>query len=808
MPADLSSSTNTASASAATMSKSGRGPAKSSRYMSRAPGAGSTRQPMSKLAAASKQPVGIPGRGGRLEREAHVVVRDSEGFDVTPKSLLTKPGAAPQNLVVGGGAELEMLTSMSEAVEQQPQQAPRVQTSHLDTGVSESEDMAPMARGAHESSAIFDGREASGVATVAAPSASAPAPAAEQAPLTEEELKAPVTVELRETETIWLFSIAGSQVAMDSADAAATTEQNKAYEALLRARVDMSDMFVERGAQTFHGEKKMKDVQTPATLVADAGCQANAWDIYDAASGGARLGAAEGEAGAAHGGSADGAADYGGPLGGGSGVLGSGVDESSVSGMGMSSTMMGQEQSAASGSLSQLIAGAPGGAPAAEGGAPGTDERKEEGGKRSQEGSLRGMAGLPAALRVVERVAAQNSYHEEHLAYRNIMQAGDKTELKRLWGFECAASAGRNVSCVEWNPENPDMLAVGYGEFDFSRQGDGMLLFWSLKNPTYPDKIIATKCGVTSIAFSRAHPNLLAAGLYDGTVCIYDVRKTDQTKPMLASGHTSGKHSDPVWGLKWVDQGAERGEVLVSISTDGRITQWNMKKGLEHTVLMVLKRVTATAKHGAADGKDVAAAAGSEGIISRRASGLCFDFCPKDSNLYVAGTEDGHLHKCSCSYNEQHLDNYFGHAGPVYQLRWSPFCANTFISCSADWTIKLWDQEHSSPIFSFQSTTDYVSDICWSPTNSTIFAAVTGDGRVDVWDISANTLDPVQSVQTDRRLTTVKFAPDCAVLVTGNDAGAVEVYQLSGSLAESTGRTQMQQVAALDKVTSTVHDGA
>lgn len=28
---------------------------------------------------------------------------------------------------------------------------------------------------------------------------------------------------------------------------------------------------------------------------------------------------------------------------------------------------------------------------------------------------------------------------------------------------------------------------------------------------------------------------------------------------------------------------------------------------------------------------------------------------------YLAGTEEGHIHRCSCSYNEQYLDSYFGH---------------------------------------------------------------------------------------------------------------------------------------------------
>ena len=151
---------------------------------------------------------------------------------------------------------------------------------------------------------------------------------------------------------------------------------------------------------------------------------------------------------------------------------------------------------------------------------------------------------------------------------------------------------------------------------------------------------------------------------------------------------TGGKHTDPVWQLCWVDQGAERGEILVSISSDGRVTKWDMKKGLENQDLMKLKRVTAPNKQGGTDAK-ATTAGGSEGIISRRASGMCIAFSPRDPNYYLAGTEDGHIHKCSCSYNEQHLESFFGHSGPVYKLRWSPFADNTFISCSADWTIKL-----------------------------------------------------------------------------------------------------------------------
>jgi len=42
--------------------------------------------------------------------------------------------------------------------------------------------------------------------------------------------------------------------------------------------------------------------------------------------------------------------------------------------------------------------------------------------------------------------------------------------------------------------------------------------------------------------------------------------------------------------LKWIIKGAERLETLVSISTDGRVLEWNLKKGLVVSMLMQLKK--------------------------------------------------------------------------------------------------------------------------------------------------------------------------------------------------------------------------
>eukprot|EP00828_Plagiopyla_frontata_P044286 TRINITY_DN718_c0_g1_i4.p1 TRINITY_DN718_c0_g1~~TRINITY_DN718_c0_g1_i4.p1 ORF type:complete len:155 (-),score=22.37 TRINITY_DN718_c0_g1_i4:74-538(-) len=50
------------------------------------------------------------------------------------------------------------------------------------------------------------------------------------------------------------------------------------------------------------------------------------------------------------------------------------------------------------------------------------------------------------------------------------------------------------------------------------------------------------------------------------------------------------------------------------------------------------------------------------------AAGFSFDFIRGESNMYLASTEEGSIHKCSKSYAEQYLESYFGHTGPVYKL--------------------------------------------------------------------------------------------------------------------------------------------
>ncbi len=392
---------------------------------------------------------------------------------------------------------------------------------------------------------------------------------------------------------------------------------------------------------------------------------------------------------------------------------------------------------------------------------------------------------LDSAL-LLERLITQNMFHDRHMLYRfdgqtrlphlfltascrntEKPEVSDTLSSKRLdplWTYKCDLTSGRTVSGMCWNEVQRDVLAVSFCQFEFSKQKGGLIVFWSLRTPAYPEKYIETSSGVTSVAFSKKSPQLLAAGCHDGSLIVYDISRPEN--PFVKSTFEDGKHSDAIWDLQWVDRGAERGEMLVSSSTDGRVTMWSVKKGLEHSDLIKLKRVAS--KLGAGDV-----------FISRNASATALDFASFDSNIYIVATEDGHIHKCSCSYNEQYLETYSGHQGPVYRIRWAPHHPQVFMSCSADWSVKIWHCDTTVPLLTTQPCTEPVMDIAWSPRLSTVFATVTRDGTIAVWNILHSLLDPVASVKLSRAPTRVLFGHlECPVLLAGDEDGIVHVFRL------------------------------
>lgn len=79
-------------------------------------------------------------------------------------------------------------------------------------------------------------------------------------------------------------------------------------------------------------------------------------------------------------------------------------------------------------------------------------------------------------------------------------------------------------------------------------------MFWTLKNPAFPEKIFTSEFPFTSCKFSIENPNLIACGSQDGTVSIYDIRKKSNT-PIAENRESLDKHTNAVWDIQWISKG-------------------------------------------------------------------------------------------------------------------------------------------------------------------------------------------------------------------------------------------------------------
>ncbi|KAL7995424.1 putative WD40/YVTN repeat-like-containing domain superfamily, WD40-repeat-containing [Plasmopara halstedii] len=379
-------------------------------------------------------------------------------------------------------------------------------------------------------------------------------------------------------------------------------------------------------------------------------------------------------------------------------------------------------------------------------------------------------------LRIIERMVNQNTDDEIFSDLKYWEDASDQFRegegsLLPLWRFSSDRAKKRQVTAVCWNPRFGDLFAVGFGSYDFLKQDSGVLCCFSLKNASHPEYTFITESGVMCLDFHPQHAALLAVGCYDGTVLVYDVR-SKTNRPIYVATIKTGKHMDPVWQVIWQEEDLAKELNFYSISSDGRVANWILSKNeLKMEPVMQLKLVAAAKD----DPEDAS--------ISGLAGGCCFDFNRFSEHIFIIGTEEGKVHKCSKAYSGQYLETYTGHHMAVYAVRWNPFHERAFLSCSADWTVKLWDHSLSEPIMSFDLG-NAVGDVAWAPYSSTVFAAVTSEGKVYVFDLAENKNEPLceQKIVKRAKLTHVAFGSRDPLILVGDDRGGVNSLKLSPNL--------------------------
>ncbi|RVE72982.1 hypothetical protein OJAV_G00044040 [Oryzias javanicus] len=372
---------------------------------------------------------------------------------------------------------------------------------------------------------------------------------------------------------------------------------------------------------------------------------------------------------------------------------------------------------------------------------------------------------LLKSCKLMERAVVQNNLCDIAIDYKFYEDPADEFTghegtLLPLWNFRYSGAKHLIVNALCWNRRYLDMFAVGLGtENYFDWQCGGMLLVFTLKNPTYPEYAYQTDCGVRCLDIHPQQSYLVAVGFYDGNVAVYNL-KMEKPEPVCMSTPTNGKHMDAVTQVCWQKDDINNNHNFYSVSLDGQIVFWTLVKS--ELVCSIINKLSLQ-KHSFPEetGKD------SLKEVFSKVSCTSIDFHKEIPNLFIVGTLQGKILKYSMTFTGQPMETYDA-LFPVSTAKWNTFHPKVFISCGYDMTVKIWDHTIPTPIYSIDLK-EPVEDVAFSPHSSTVFAAVTKRGTVWFYDVSISTYEAIcqQEVVNKRKglLTKLQFNPTHYIII-------------------------------------------
>lgn len=385
---------------------------------------------------------------------------------------------------------------------------------------------------------------------------------------------------------------------------------------------------------------------------------------------------------------------------------------------------------------------------------------------------------------VLQRLLAGNNFRTHQKRFRNMIMPNPLDlsicyayRLQELWTYAITGIVGSAISCLAWCHTNGDLLAIGYGVYDFQHsplRRAGYVAVWSIKNPRNPERLYRYKVPVTALAFSRAHPQVLAVGTYDGSVELLDI-SDDSSERVARSQRETSPGVEPVWCIEWIHVDVE--EELLTVSEDGLVMKYSLTNG---PGLIGFRQIRLDRVVGAVEGLQVPKKQDDVLESDRHPQAVVLQIHPVKRDIFYVGTDEGCLHKCSTFFPHQYAGIMQVHEGVVGAMQFSPWSPKIFMTCGSDWMVRIWIDEIYEPVLVLSSGYEAVRCAAWSPIHSTVVACMTKQ-QVELWNIRKNVIRPASTTMFyagNVTLTQCAFSPCGRSLVVGDADGATHVCAL------------------------------
>lgn len=384
------------------------------------------------------------------------------------------------------------------------------------------------------------------------------------------------------------------------------------------------------------------------------------------------------------------------------------------------------------------------------------------------------------AVLLTERVLASLEFDTAQKTFRGLVPMNPLSldlvyiyTLRTLWTYECEDSVNKPIACISFNPKSPNICAIAHGKFGYADYCTGVVCVWCTKNPREPERVYHFEVSVTSVCFSDKNPNWLACGFCNGDVIVLDI--TSYTiKTLAKSKRDSNPCFEPIWVLSW--RAIDGDEYVIATCQDGRIRRLQSTKTHDFISSPLMQVSTVEGK---LKGLEIAKSCLKVDVpITRYPAVLCMIWHPTIEHIYLVGTDEGCIHRCSTHYLNQHMDVFRAHAGPVTDMCVSPFMDYLLASCGSDHAIRLWIDGLDDVIMTLVCPSA-VNGIAFCPINSTILLAASGNS-LSVWDLRRKMHMPCAeyTFAANVTLTYVRFEESGQNVFVGDSSGRLHTFHL------------------------------
>ncbi|CAH0519870.1 unnamed protein product [Peronospora belbahrii] len=453
---------------------------------------------------------------------------------------------------------------------------------------------------------------------------------------------------------------------------------------------------------------------------------------------------------------------------------------------------------------------------------------------------------LNKASRVIERALSTSSKFDIMIDYGEDVEQDAAAEeaiesLKQQHVFvDDKWSNHRAVTDVDVSPFYPELTLVAYTARNFLEEKavddgllsqwdtmgkspkvalmevaaitEGVVLLWSTALPGRPEYRFTCHSQVTSACFNPFDRHVIIGGTYSGQIVVWDTRA--KSAPVQKTALSAFSHTHPIYAMAVA--GTKTSYTLISASTDGRVCIWDidhLQKPIDMLDLRISLSIVSNYTSANASDKKTEASVTSFAVLGKEIK-----------ELYI-GTEAGKLYSTkvdqqkkkpgagddsgSMDTDKRNRGSLLGsstgdlvreviveavskegsHFGPVTAMHFNPLLPmhrdSLLLTCSLDSTVKLWSSEHpESPMLSFEPSSEYISDVRWSPVHPALFAVADSSGALSIWNILKDTEVSVVSEKiSEKSLNKIRWSADGKSVITGDANGVSYIYGVPSDIA-------------------------